>query len=68
MCCHLRQKPSDTSEIEEAEWLEELKLGVEVYRWPSRGVTTPGERVPADRWWCWLPMQSPGHSVYESAN
>jgi hypothetical protein len=48
MCCHLRQKPSDTSEIEEAEWLEELKLGVEVYMWPSRGVTKQDGRVPAD--------------------
>jgi hypothetical protein len=42
--------PSDTSEIEEAEWLEELKLGVEVYMWPNRDVTTLDERVPADRW------------------
>lgn len=40
--------PIDTSEIEEAEWLEELKLGVEVYMWPSRGVTKQDGRVPAD--------------------
>ena len=50
MYCHLQQMPNDTSGTEEAEWLEGLKLGVEVYMWPNRGVTKPGERVLADRW------------------
>jgi hypothetical protein len=68
MYYHLQQMPNDTSGIEEAEWLEGLKLDAGVYMWPSRGVTRPGERVPADRWYCLLPMPSPGHSVYESAN